>query len=168
MEDKGAGLVVLLTDCCSTVFRTPPVPTAPLETAPKHVPPRQIDPVLRCLFFQHRGTVDVTAAEDGTASYGDDQQGGVFTTALVRLLGGDLKTLDRNHDGFLSWKEFFPALSHETEDSFKSLAARGRGRGDRVEQRTQRPHCLSPLPDPPPSGPTSAPTAPARGNGRER
>jgi hypothetical protein len=134
MEEKGAGLVVLLSDCCSTRLKAPKAPTGR-----KTIKDVQMHPVLRCLLFQHRGTVDITAAEDGTGSFGDDQHGGVFTGALVTLLEGDLQALDKNHDGFLTWKEFFPLLARETEKRFKDFADRARANNEYVDQKTQRP-----------------------------
>ncbi|HKI35994.1 MAG TPA: caspase family protein [Gemmataceae bacterium] len=147
MEQKGAGLVLLLTDCCSTRIRGWP-------KAKTREPRTKVEmhPVLRCLFFQHRGTVDVTAAEDGMGSYGDEHHGGVFTSALVTLLEGDLKPLDTNRDKFVSWKEFFPLLSRETEREFKGFAARARANNELVEQSTQRPRYFT-LAEPAAKGP---------------
>jgi hypothetical protein len=143
MREKGAGLVVLLTDCCSTVVRTAPPPVGRPRVDAK--------PVLRCLFFQHRGTVDITAAEDGTGSYGDADHGGVFTGALVSLMQKDLEDLDQNGDGFLSWKEFFPRLTRETEDHFNDFAKRARAKGEYVRQKSQKPRSFN-LPPEPPTG----------------
>jgi hypothetical protein len=138
MEDRGAGLVVLLTDCCSTYLPTKPVFMS------RQPPPRvELHPVLRCLFFQHRGTVDITAAEEGMGAYSDDQHGGVFTRALVGLLEGELNNLDRDGDGFVSWKEFFPQLTEETEKKFKDFADQQRADGKTLDQKTQRPHHFS-------------------------
>jgi hypothetical protein len=134
MEEKGAGLVVLLTDCCSTRLKA-----KPKVNGRRTIKDVKLHPVLRCLLFQHRGTVDITAAEDGTGSFGDDQHGGVFTGALVSLLEGDLETLDRNRDGFLSWKEFFPLLARETEKRFKDFSERARANNETLDQKTQRP-----------------------------
>jgi len=141
MDQKGAGLVVLLTDCCSSYLRGRPA-VRDRETVTRVV----LHPVLRCLFFQHRGTVDLTAAEDGTGAYADDQHGGVFTGALVTLLNRDLKTLDTDRDGFLSWKEFFPQLSRGTADQFEKFAEQQRADGKRLDQTTQRPRSFA-LPD---------------------
>jgi hypothetical protein len=143
MEQKGAGLVVLLTDCCSTRLKAKPKPNG--RQTIKGV---KLHPVLRCLFFQHRGTVDVTAAEDDTGSFGDDEHGGVFTGSLVTLLEGDLQTVDRNGDGFVSWKEFFPILARETEKNFRAFAERARANNEAVGQKTQRPRSFA-LPDAP-------------------
>jgi hypothetical protein len=143
MEAKKAGLVVLLTDCCSTR-----IAVKPGVNTRKAITDVKMHPVLRSLLFLHRGTVDVTAAEDGTGSWGDDDHGGVFTGSLVSLLEGDLKTLDKDHDGFLSWKKFFPQLQKETEKQFKVFADRARANKETVDQTTQRPRSFA-LPDAP-------------------
>ena len=60
MEAKGAGLTVILSDCCSS-----PVKLAQLQfvsRAPARTPYVALNPNVRALFFQHRGTVDVTVA----------------------------------------------------------------------------------------------------------
>ncbi|HKI33004.1 MAG TPA: caspase family protein [Gemmataceae bacterium] len=142
MEQKRAGLVVLLTDCCSTRVKT-----KPLDGANQPLTPRELHPVFRCLFFQHRGTVDITAAEDDSGAFGDDR-GGVFTSALVNLLQGDVKALDTDHDGFVSWKEIVPLLSKKTEENFKDFADRCRDQQKHLDQKTQRPSFLA-LPDAP-------------------
>jgi hypothetical protein len=160
MEGKGAGLVILLTDCCSTrIAAKPGVATRQTITDVK------LHPVLRSLFFLHRGTVDVTAAEDGTGSWGDDEHGGVFTCALVSLLEGDLKKLNKEQGGVLSWKEFFPQLSRETEKQFRDLATRARANRETVDQKTQRPRSFA-LPDPPVSRKTYAVVSLRNGSGR--
>jgi hypothetical protein len=152
MEDRKPGLVVLLTDCCSTYLRARP---KRLHRKANSEP--QLHPVLRCLFFQHRGTVDITAAEDGTASFGDDQHGGVFSNALVNLLESDLKRVDRDGDRFVTWKEFFPQVVRQTEKDFQDFAARARAAGEEVEQKTQRPHSFA-LPEAPARPAVAKPT----------
>jgi len=136
MEKKGAGLVVLLTDCCSTRLKAKPpvIDRAPIKG--------EMHPVVRCLLFQHRGLVDVTAAEDGKGAWGGEQ-GGVFTGSLVKLLKRDVKALDSDGDGFVSWKEFFPQLSKETEKEFKDFAAQARANNEHVSEKTQRPRSFS-------------------------
>jgi hypothetical protein len=156
MEQTGAGAVILLTDCCSTLIPAKRE-VADREPTAAAGPKVVLHPVIRCLFFQHRGTVDITAAEDGTGAYGDDQRGGVFTRALVRLLEGSLKSAGANKDGFVSWKEFFPRLSRETENEFRDFTARVRAQGQLVDQKTQRPRsfALGEPPDKEPSTPAA-------------
>ena len=75
MQEHQTGLVVIMTDCCSTRFCCSARSAGSSRT---REPPRSIDPVLRCLLYQSRGVVDITAAS-GNASFGDDHEGGIFT-----------------------------------------------------------------------------------------
>lgn len=115
MDPKHTDLVVLLTDCCSTVRRLnlPPAKTMDLPEKPK----RAIHPAVSCLFFKTRGTVDVTAATDN-ASWSDDTNGGLFTRTLCGLLLRPLQSLDTNRDGFVDWAEFFETLKKGTQAEF--------------------------------------------------
>lgn len=145
MQEKGAALVVLLTDCCSNIL---PMPTAKPTRGKPVEPPTDIQPVLRCLFFQQRGVVDITASTNDS-SWGDDQHGGIFTRTLARLMAGDLKTLDSDGDGFVTWKEFFPILTRETEGTFVAWATERRTAGETVDQKSQTPRLFRLLPDAP-------------------
>ena len=74
------------------------------------VPARALHPTVRCLFFQARGTVDITAATDN-ASWSDNKKGGLFTRSLARLVElTPLRELDKDRDGVVTWSEFFPQL----------------------------------------------------------
>jgi hypothetical protein len=114
-----ASLKVLITDCCSNTVKKP-LPQE--ERQFKTEPPTKLDPMYGCLFFQHRGLVDVTAADRGTFAFYDDS-GGVFTTALVRLWDRKWRELDTNKDQFLSWKELYPQLREETNKVFTEKKA---------------------------------------------
>src|SRR5262249_15215489 len=66
LQAKKAGLTVLLSDCCSNVLDAGPATRpAPLRAEAA----RDLHAPLRCLFFQHRGVVDITAAEKGTSAW---------------------------------------------------------------------------------------------------
>src|SRR5262249_8614452 len=92
-------------------------------------PATELAPVMRCLFFQHRGLVDITAAEKGTFAWFSSRTGGVFTQALCqRLLRKPLNALDTNKDGFLTWAEFSEELKAETNKSFAELKSEGNNR----------------------------------------
>jgi hypothetical protein len=138
MEARKAGLVVLLTDCCSTPKRLPAVSR---DAAASSESARTLHPTVRCLLFQARGTVDVTAAT-ATASWSDNEQGGIFTRALCELLSADLKALDTDRDQFVSWREFFPRLRRGTESTFKQWRKemRRRGLGDEIDATDQKPY----------------------------
>jgi hypothetical protein len=154
MEQKNAGLVVLLTDCCSTAFRMPPVPMAPQFTP---------DPrVVRDLFLRSRGVVDITAAREGSSAWGDNLDGGVFTRALRQLaMASSLRELDSNHDGTLSWDEFFPRLRSETQKAFKEYKREMEEKGKPVTAKEQTPQAFEiTLKDDPGTG-NSTPPLPA-------
>jgi hypothetical protein len=150
MEARKPGLVVLLTDCCSTHIRIPkPPPTFGDALDPKALPElKRMKPVFRSLFYQARGTVDITAATDN-ASWGDDDDGGIFTRTLCRVLYKDLRELDRDRDGVVSWKEFFPVLQAETDATFQTWAARMRRNRESVPAVRQKPFAFALVAAPP-------------------
>lgn len=113
---RGAGLTLLLTDCCGTYVG---------ETF-LFAPPRVDPDVFRDLFFRARGVVDVTAAARGQVAVGDRATGGVFTQALVRTLTGTPRaTLDADRDGVVAWSEAVEALRAGTKDTLAMLHPRG-------------------------------------------
>jgi hypothetical protein len=140
LEAKKAGLVVLLTDCCSNLSRAEPRESQVEGRGSSPVrEPRKLSPTIRQLFFQARGIVDVTAATED-ASWCDYEKGGIFTRSLCRLLSRDLKELDVNRRGHITWQDFFPQLQRETELSFASWSKEMRARGEeRISSRTQKP-----------------------------
>ncbi|MDB5306846.1 MAG: hypothetical protein JWO38_1048 [Gemmataceae bacterium] len=143
MRKTGAGLVVLLTDCCSTHSK---LAGKPVYGATRPVTPASatgIHPTIEHLFFRHRGVVDITAAADGEASWSDFKDGGVFTRTLGKQLLRPIAELDTDGDKFVSWKEFFPVLKKESEGTFRSWSARMRSAGADVDQSTQRPTSFS-------------------------
>jgi hypothetical protein len=145
MQDKQAGLVVILTDCCSNVVPLPPGEGGPLREA--FSTPAEIAPVIRCLLFQQQGVVDITAATNEEA-WGDPREGGVFTRTLARLLQGPVKDLDTDQDGFVTWKEFFPHLDKATHAAFDRWAdAARRGGADVPRAAAQAPRSYRLLPD---------------------
>ena len=72
--------------------------------------------LMRCLFFEHRGLVDITGATyDSRTGKGEfgwyGPQGGVFTTALTdALLFTPFEEIDASRDGFVTWTEFDRAV----------------------------------------------------------
>lgn len=138
MEATGAGLVLILTDCCSTPVK---LPTKRERALPQPVSPERIAPTVRCLLFQARGTVDVTAAT-GNASWSDSERGGLFTRALVALLGKPVTALDRNKDGFVTWQEAFPVLQRDTEVLFDGWLRDLRASKIATAAKSQRPHAF--------------------------
>jgi hypothetical protein len=115
-----AGLVVILTDCCSNVVPGPAKVNFPYYTT------ERLNPTYRALFFQHRGVVDITAASND-AAYCDDSRGGFFTWTLGNTVIQRRDRLDADGDGFVTWSEFFNVVQRDTQ---------------RMERR-QRPHAFS-------------------------
>jgi hypothetical protein len=138
MEAHQPGLVVLMTDCCSNRVK---LPGKSRRVYLDEGEAASIQPVLRCLLFQSRGVVNITAAT-GAASFGDDHDGGIFTRTFDRLVRGGLAPLDADRDGFVTWPEFFNRLQSETEGVFVHWAQRQRALGDDIEQTSQRPQAF--------------------------
>ena len=138
MQEHQPGLVVLMTDCCSSRFK---LPGKTRRVYTDGGTARTIQPVLRCLLYQSRGVVDITAAS-GNASFGDDHDGGIFTRTFDKLVRAEMPRSDTDRDGFVSWLEFFPRLQAETEGVFVTWAQHQRARGEEVDQRSQKPHAF--------------------------
>jgi hypothetical protein len=149
---KGARLVVLLTDCCSSVVRIEAHPQAPAPRFPEREP-QPINPLLRNLFLEHRGVVDITAATEPQAAYANNLIGGFFTNALSQqLFSYDGRAADQNQDGFVTWTELFAPIrdaTHEVYRSFRNEVLRNAFRysGPMVsavqQQESQTPHAWS-------------------------
>lgn len=145
MQEKQAGLTVLLTDCCSTRIKVDGK-TTDRKLADQPPPAaKELKPVFRNLLFQHRGVVDITAASGNTA-FADDRNGGLFTLALGGvLLPKQPLQFDGNKDGFVSWKEFFPSLRQETENISTHWIKAVRQQPNnklKIDQSTQRPQAF--------------------------
>ena len=138
MQEHQPGLVVIMTDCCSTRFS--------LGKTRRILPDKgnaaSIDPVLRCLLYQSRGVVDITAAS-GDASFGDDHEGGIFTRSFAKLVEDGIAGSDANKDGFVSWPEFFSRLQTQTQGVFVTWAQHQRARGEEIDQTSQKPMAFS-------------------------
>lgn len=113
MEGTGANLEVILTDCCGSVVPfTAPERGVPAEWA-----------MFEQLFFEAGGMVDVLSCEVGADSFGNDATGGVFTRACTQLLCSPVSVSDGDHDGRVTWPEFFGRLQ---VDNQKIAASAGR------------------------------------------
>src|SRR5262249_1984547 len=105
--------------------------------------PTTLSRTMSHLFFRGRGLVDITAATEEEA-WSDDQNGGLFTRSLCRLLLRDIKEMDRNRDGFLAWDEFFPQLQKETQLFFRDWTAKMKARypDSEIRAETQKPYAF--------------------------
>jgi len=146
LEKLGAGLTVLLTDCCSNKEKADgPIVAFPPGTKGAGDDP-DILPTVRALFFQARGIVDVTAATE-EAAWSDDKNGGLFTRSLVKMLlmpPSLLEKLGGTKDGAVTWEAFFPALQADTQQFFKKWSASMMARfpDARIRAETQKPHAF--------------------------
>jgi hypothetical protein len=138
MEAHHPGLVVLMTDCCSNRYK---LPGKSRRVYADEGTAQAIQPVLRCLMYQSRGVVDITAST-GNFSFGDDHNGGIFTRTFDRLVREGIPPSDADRDGFVTWPEFFSRLQSETEGVFVDWAKRQRALGEVVEQTSQKPHAF--------------------------
>jgi hypothetical protein len=94
---------------------------------------------MRCLFFEHRGLVDITGAtydhRTGKGEFGwYGPEGGIFTTSLAdALLFKPFDELDASHDGFVTWNELERALRRISVENFR------RYKGERLREAAQDP-----------------------------
>src|SRR5262249_49816171 len=105
LEATRAGLVVLLTDCCSTPRAIKPkdgFDDLSENLALGRGEATRLHPTVRQLLFLARGTIDVTAATDN-ASWSDIARGGLFTRSLYLMFKSPLRELDASGD--VSWKK---------------------------------------------------------------
>jgi len=138
MQERQPGLVVIMTDCCSTTFTL----SKTRRILPDKGTAATIDPLLRCLLYRSRGVVDITAAS-GNSSFGDDHDGGIFTRTFAKLVEDGITGSDANKDGFVSWPEFFSQLQKRTQGVFVTWADKQRARGEDVDQTSQKPMAFS-------------------------
>lgn len=139
MQQKQPGLIVILTDCCSTSFH---LPGKTRQVFADKGTAATVDPLLRCLLYQSRGVVDITAAS-GNASFGDDHEGGIFTRTFAKLVADGTTGSDSNNDGFATWSEFFSQLQTRTQHVFVTWSQHQRARGEDVDQTSQKPMAFS-------------------------
>ena len=103
----------------AALAQTPAKPEAPKPDEPKPATPKPGKPatpdLMGNLFFQHKGLVDMNAAEMGKSASGNASLGGsYFTIALTKQLRKSIKDFDRNGDNFAEWREFFAHLDRST------------------------------------------------------
>jgi hypothetical protein len=137
MKRKGCPLTVLLTDCCSTLASAKPAAPEVSLTTPKGI---VLQDKVRSLFFQARGTIDITAAAADTPSWSDPFHGGVFTrTFCGLLLDHQFSALDKDGDGAITWPEFFRTLQPKTNTAFQTWRRKMDPRGEYVTNKEQVP-----------------------------
>ena len=95
--------------------------------------------ILKHLFLEHKGMLDITAASPGEEAWGDRKDGFFFTNALIASMAS---ASDANEDGFISWTEAFEFAQKLTQAVFVERTSYVPGR----KQLTQTPVVYSPLP----------------------
>jgi hypothetical protein len=131
MQAKKAGLVVIVTDCCANTVPLPKFPQSEKkmeDSAEKDMPRIVLHPMLRALFFEARGVVDITAARNNY-SWGDDD-GGVFTRSFCSQL---LRYANPRAARVATWGTFFPVLQKQTVVTFKGWARKVDPKGRTVK-----------------------------------
>ena len=141
LEQKPGRLKMLITDTCSNRAGTlSPELVAKNVTSLAGVKHRDRNKIIKNLFLQHAGILDITAAQPGDYAWSSEDIGGYFTSGLIQ---GITNESDSNKDGFLTWQEVFKITQQKTEELFKEAKETGVGFGDGLErmrkQKTQKP-----------------------------
>jgi len=136
MTAKKPILAVLLTDCCSD--RLGLTDANSKEGTPHAINlPSATSTLVRKLFFQTHGLVDITAATNDVAM-ADDFRGGYFTNAICRIAA-------QNKDKALGWKEFHTAVAKETIAIHQDAIKKGIAPQLRKGQQPQEPALINVL-----------------------
>ncbi len=140
MQDSGARLCVLITDCCASGSKAPFRADSKTVVRPKST--YWNTSICRSLFFRHTGFVDVTSAEPGELAWsigptdennrfigkeptdgGVFDNGGLFTTSLLEILAmhdGALKNSEMvDKQGRITWDSISEQLAINTESRFQ-------------------------------------------------
>ena len=107
LQEKAARLKMLITDTCQVIADS---------TGETHTYTGELS-VLKELFLQHTGLLDIAATDPETGRFaaGDDR-GGYFTATLVESFTPER---DNNVDGFLAWEEVFDVCKTRTQRRFR-------------------------------------------------
>jgi hypothetical protein len=129
MMKKNPRLVIIITDCCAVVEQSNSLPYRGKDTIDPLVPREYNVRILWNLFVQHRGLVDINSSSPGESAWGlantgNEQKGGIFTTAFTDLLFSPTAVLDDNNNGFVEWDEFFAHLKKATNNTYGSMRRR--------------------------------------------
>jgi len=117
IQAKAPALTIVLTDSCNIEARAKGVMFPVLGPIERKL--------VRNLFLQHRGTVDINASSPGQAAF-YDPTGGLFTASFLRMFGKKededaLHPFDRDKDNFVSWEEAFKKLLTDTSIQYLSF-----------------------------------------------
>ena len=135
LEQKPGRLKMLITDTCSNRTGTPEFVAKSVNFA--RVRQRSTS-YIKNLFLQHKGTLDITAAEPGHYAWGSTDIGGYFTVALMQSFTTES---DTNQDRFLTWEEVFKNTKWKTDELFEQTVFESNDKlmMRKVGQETQKP-----------------------------
>ncbi len=131
LAPKEPRFVVLLTDCANAFAPSPestPIAAqvesaqAPAEAqAPESDGPEKVSPVVRRLFFEPSGCVDMTAAKPGQYAFADaaDVRGSIATNAWLSVFKEVDETLKNDPKTEIDWREVSEKMIAETEKRFQ-------------------------------------------------
>ncbi|MFH5802503.1 caspase family protein [Alienimonas sp. DA493] len=130
LKKHNARLTVLISDTCYTRW------TGKEPAAAARVWNDRTRPLMRSLFFESTGVVDVTSSErDEFSMVYPKRSGSLFTGSLERVV-------EANLDRPLTWSQVFQAIRADTQRQFARYNPQGVPNGDGV-QTTQTPLALS-------------------------
>lgn len=121
LENKGARLVVLITDCCNqrSDGQAFGAPYMDME------PPTKVSPLFESLFLLPKGTVDINSSSPGEAAYffpfGSETElapSSIFTGEFVSFL-------DRFSDRQLTWGQLVQVVSLNVHLAFRAAYPKG-------------------------------------------
>jgi hypothetical protein len=135
LERKPARLKMLITDTCSNHAGTPELVAKSVTFASIH---QRSTVYTKNLFLQHKGVLDITAAESGHYAWGSTDIGGYFTVGLLQSFTAES---DMDRDRFLTWREVFEAAQQRTDGFFKQTNFQSTDKimMGRIGQKTQKP-----------------------------
>lgn len=142
LQQRGARLVVLLTDCCASLVTEP-------QTFQDITEAKGMGHTMRCLLLQHRGTVDINAATyDSQSGFGEKgntlqrtidgktvPEGGLFTWQLHRTIKYSAFTdLDQQRLGIVTWGDLIQQVGRAMEAKCQRLVQANAALGSSMTQ----------------------------------
>lgn len=143
MRQNNAGLTVILTECCAN-RALDDRRGEPRAIARDTKEPTEIAPLLRNLFFEARGIVDVTASTLDSAL--TSPRGSVFTSNLFELLQKEPKFFRPADPDFVRWAELFKQVRDQTSEEVAEYVRLMKADGKMPRAEKQVP-CAFQLPD---------------------
>ena len=145
VEALNCRLKVLITETAAVACPPDPIPLPLVDSGfgPE---------IIRNLFLEHEGFLNLTSTSSGHFSVGDSVTGGYFTASLIEgMFPFDMSALDRNpQDGFVSWEEVLGYAKTYLNDLYKLSESRFpsslKDKLKELNQTTQLPENLSNFP----------------------